>query len=115
MLRRIEDILKEAEAENNVLGADEYLRQSYSSCKPTPEFTRLKEAQYLGYFSEQYNKVNSPTLAWARRNDAGTGHADFSVYDQSKVYLSDIEITALFSTPGVKDPRGYKDFSPFPA
>jgi hypothetical protein len=71
MLRRIEDILKEAKAENDALGADAYLRQSYSSCKPTPEFTRLKEAQYLGYFSEQYNKVNSPTLAWTRRNDAG--------------------------------------------
>jgi hypothetical protein len=113
MLRRIEDILKDADAET-ALEADDYLSKSYSSSKPTPEFTRLKEAKYLGYFAEQYNVTNSPTLAWARRNDAGSGHADFSVYDQNKVYLCDIELTALFSTPAVKDPRGYKDFSPFP-
>jgi hypothetical protein len=113
-LRRIEDVLSDAEVQNDAMGADEYLRQSYSSGKPTPDFTRLKEAKYLGYFAEQYNERNTPGLVWARRNEAGSDHADFSVYDDKKSYLCDLEITALFSTPTTKDPKGYEDFSPYP-
>ena len=107
-LRRIEDVLNDADAQNDAMGADEYLRQSYSSGQPTPEFTRLKEAKYLGYFAEQYNELNTPGLVWARRNEAGSGHADFSVYDDKKSYLCDLEITALFSTPTTKDPQGMR-------
>ncbi len=114
MLMTIEELWEVAEAENDAMGADEYVRRSYSSSKPTPDFTRLKEAKYLGCFAKQYNEVNSPTLVWARRNEAGSGHADFSVYDDNKSYACDLEITALFSTPTTKDPKGYEDFSPYP-
>jgi hypothetical protein len=36
-------MLGDAETPNDAVGVDEYLRQSYFSCKPTPEFTRLKK------------------------------------------------------------------------
>jgi hypothetical protein len=114
MLLRIEELWEAAEAKNDAMGADEYVKLSYSSGKPSPDFTELKEAQYLGHFARQYNEAHSPSLVWACRNEAGSNHSDFSVYDHTKFYLGDIEITALFSTPGVKDPRRYQDFSPFP-
>ncbi len=114
MLVRIKELLEASEAKNDAMGAAEYLKRSYASGKPSPDFTELKEAQYLGHFTEQYNQAHSPKLVWARRNMAGSDHADFSVYDENKSYLRDIEITALFSTPAVKVPRGYQDFSPFP-
>ena len=113
-LRKIDDIARDAEARNDAMGADEYLRQSYSSCKPTSEFTRLKEEQYLGFFVQQYNEGHGPALVWACHHDRGSGHADFSVYGGSKSYLWDIEVTALFSQPTTKNPKGYEDFSPYP-
>jgi hypothetical protein len=116
MLRRIEDLLRDAESENDAMGADEYLRRSYSSGQSTPEFTRLKEAKYLGYFAEQYNELKVPALVWARRNEAGSGHADFSVYDDNKSCLCDIEITALFTKPVRRKPQDPdpEDFEPYP-
>jgi hypothetical protein len=114
VLVRIEERCAEAEAKNEAMGAGEYLRCSYSSGKPSPDFTELKEAQYFCIFARQYNEVLSPKLVWVRRNQPGSGRADFTVYDENKCYLRDIEVTALFSTPAVKDPSGYQDFSPYP-
>jgi hypothetical protein len=109
------DILNNAQAENAAMGAIEYLRRSYSSySEATPELTRLKEDQYLGYFAAQYNERNAPALVWARRNAAGSGYADFSVYDEGKSHLCDIEVTALFTRPSVKKPKSYLDYSPYP-
>lgn len=114
VLRLIEELRKEAESENDAMGASEYIRRCYSSSyEPTPEFTRLKERQYLGEYARQYNERFAPALIWARENDRGTGHADFSVYARNQSYLCDIEMTALFTKPVSSKPRGYEDYSPY--
>jgi len=115
VVRLIEELRKEAETENDAIGATEYLRRCYSSAyERTPEFTRLKERQYLGEFTRQYNERFAPALIWARENERGTGHADFSAYDRNQKYLCDIEMTALFTTPLMSKPQGYEDYSPYP-
>lgn len=75
----------------------------------------MQERKYLGCFAEQYNEIHKPALAWVCQHERGSGHADFSAYDENQSYLCDIEITALFTNPAKKDPQDYEDYSPYPA
>lgn len=114
MLTTIHHLWEAAEKENAAMGADEYVRQSYAP-NPTSDFKRLQERKYLGCFAKQYNQAGySPQLIWAFQNERGSGHADFSVYDENKAYLCDIEVTALFTEPAKKDPQDYEDYAPHP-
>lgn len=112
-LRKIDDILRDAEAQMDVMGAQTVVDRLYSGVS-TPDFTRLKEEWEFGFFVQEYNKLHAPALVWACRNQPGTNHADFSVYAADKSYLWDIEVTGLFSKPATKTPKGYEDFSPYP-
>lgn len=114
-VRKIDDMLRDAEAQMDAMGAETFVGRLYSGVStPDPEFTRLKEEWELGFFVQQYNRLHSPALVWACHNQPGTNHADFSVYAADKSYLWDIEVTALFSTPTTEHPKGYEDFSPYP-
>lgn len=114
-LRKIDDILRDAETQMDRLGADAFVNRLYSPASMSdPDFTRLKEEWELGFFAQEYNKRHTPTLVWACRNEPRTNHADFSVYTADKSYLCDIEVTALFSKPTTKNPQSYEDFSPYP-
>ncbi len=97
----------------DAMGAETFVDRLYSGVS-TPDFTRLKEEWELGFFVQHYNRLHSPALVWACRNQPGTNHADFSVYAADTSYLWDIEVTALFSKPTTKNPKGYEDFSPYP-
>jgi hypothetical protein len=111
MLTTIDELWEAAEKE---MGADEYVRQSYAP-EPSSDFKRLQERKYLGCFAKQYNEGGrAPALVWACQHERGSRHADFSVYDESKRYLCDIEITALFTKPANKNPQDYEDYSPYP-
>jgi len=114
MLITIDHLWEAAERENAAMGADEYLQQSYAP-KPSNDFKRLQERKYLGCFAKQYNQVgHTPAIVWACQHERGSGHADFSVYDENKRYLWDIEITALFTKPAKKNPQDYEDYTPYP-
>lgn|SRR5579875_856464 len=74
MLKKIEDLFRCADAENDKMGAEEYLKRSYSSGKSSPDFTELKEAQYLGSFYGTIQpgafskaRLGSPEQAWIGR------------------------------------------------
>lgn len=106
-------MLRDAEVQMDAMGAETFVDRLYSGVS-TPDFTHLKEEWELGFFVQQYNRLHSPALIWASRNQAGTNHADFSVYTADRSYLWDIEVTALFPKPTTKNPKGYQDFSPYP-
>ena len=78
------------------MGSEEFVRRLHSGpTSRTKNFTRLKEALELGYFTELYNATgNGPKLVWARANARGSGHADFTVWDQNKRWSRDLELTS---------------------
>ncbi len=112
-MRKIDDILRDAEAQMDAMGAETVVDCLYSR-ESTPDFIRVKEEWELGFFVQEYNKLHTPALVWAYRNQPGTNNADFSVHTADKSYLWDIELTALFSKPTIKNPQSYEDFSPYP-
>ncbi|MGH7870969.1 MAG: hypothetical protein ACREQO_01985 [Candidatus Binatia bacterium] len=112
-MQKIDDILREAEAHMDAMGAQPFVDQLYSGTR-TEQLTRLKENWELGSFVQRYNKMYSPALVWAYHNQRKTGHADFSIYAADKSYLWDIEVTALFPKPTTKNPKSYDDFSAYP-
>lgn len=114
MLYMIKKMFDDAQAVVDKMGSERFLRQLYSESKPTPQFTRLKEKLLLGFFAEQYNRQHSPQLLWAYHHAPRTNRADFSIYGENQAYLCDIEMTAVFSKPPTKNPKEYKDYSPFP-
>jgi hypothetical protein len=111
---RIEDLFSAAERRMEEIGAAAFVERLYSG-RDDPELTRIKEDWILGAFTIRYNATRSPSLVYARRNAAGTDHADFSVYGTDCSMICDIEVTGLWLKPTVDEPQGYEDYSPYPA
>lgn len=112
-MQKIEDMLRDAETQREAMGADNFHERLYSRAS-TPDFLCLKEEFYLGYFAQEYNKSYLPELVWACHHPPRSSRADFSVYASNQTHLCDIEVTAIFSKPKTKNPKGYEDYSPFP-
>lgn len=111
---RIEDIYRNAERQIDAMGSEEFIRNRLYSGRSTAQLTQLKEDWLLGRFADFYNKGNSPTLVSAVRHLPGTKRADFSVSDEHKIYVCDLEVTAIFPKPTTKNPKGIADFVPYP-
>lgn len=111
-LRKIEDMLHNAEAQMDEIGASTLIDRFYSG-KPTLELTRLKEQWILGLFATRFNKYHTTQLTWALHHPPNTKKADFSVYGRDRSVICDIEVTSIWSKPTVKNPKGYEDFSPY--
>jgi len=112
-LRRIQDMLHDAEAQMKKAGAPAMVEQFYSRPR-TAELTSLKEEWTMGSFAARFNRYHTPELIWARHNPANIKRADFSVYGSDCSLLCDVEITSLWSTPTAPNPKAYEDFSPYP-
>jgi hypothetical protein len=111
---RIEDLFSAAERRMEEIGAAAFVQRLYSG-RDDPELTGIKEDWILGAFTVRYNATRSSRLVYARRNAAGTGHADFSVYGADCSMICDVEVTGLWLKPTVDQPQGYEDYSPYPA
>jgi len=115
MLRKIKDIYANAERQIDAMGGSQnFINRLYSGSPSTARLTQLKEGWIIGRFAALYNETESPTLVWAARHLPATKRADFSVYDERKVYLCDVEVTAIFPKPSTKSPHGIGDFVPYP-
>jgi hypothetical protein len=112
-MRNIKEMLDEAEAQMQEAAASTMIARFYSDSRNS-ELTSLKEEWTLGSFAIRFNEYYTPELVWARHNAKKTKRADFSVYGADLSFLCDIEVTGLWSTPKIKNPQKYEDFSPYP-
>jgi len=92
----IADILAEAEAAIEALGGSRAFVDAIHRREKDPSLTPLKEALALGQFAQLYNQRNTPKLTYARANPAGSGGADFTVWDETESWNRDLELTSVW-------------------
>ncbi len=63
------------------------------------ELKKVKEGLELGGFALKYNDGNKPQLMYAVRNPARSGHADYTVFDENRGLLCDLELTSVWERP----------------
>jgi hypothetical protein len=92
----IADILAEAEAAIEAMGGSRAFVDAVHQRKKDPSLTPLKEALALRQFAQLYNQSNTPKLTYARGNPAGSGGADFTVWDEAESWNRDLELTSVW-------------------
>ena len=97
-MRLISEIYQEAEQLAEGLGHG-FLERLYS-CEPvSAEFKEIKEGLQLGGFALRYNDCNKPKLIYAVRNPDHSGHADYTVFDDDRGLVCDLELTSVWERP----------------
>jgi hypothetical protein len=93
--KTIVDILAEAEAAVDAMGSRAFVDAIHRGDK-TASLIELKEALALGQFAQLYNQENTPKLTFARANPAGSGGADFTVWDETESWSRNLELTSVW-------------------
>ncbi len=92
----IDDIRAQAEAAIDAMGGSRAFVDALHKGSETEALTRLKEDLALVQFFEIYNRTNSPKLKCAARNPAGPDRADFTIWDESREWSRDMELTSVW-------------------
>ncbi len=97
-MRLISEIYEEANQLADGMG-HEFLQKLYSDESVSEEFKEIKEGLDLGAFALKYNDGNAPKLMYAVRNPRRSGHADYTVFDQNRELVCDLELTSVWERP----------------
>ena len=93
--KKIVDILAEADAAIDAMGLNAFLDAIHRDDQGAA-LIALKEKLALGQFAELYNQNNTPHLTYAQPNPTRSGHADFTVWNETQSWSRDLEITSLW-------------------
>lgn len=99
VMKLISEIYEEAKRLANRMGSG-FLKRLYSDEKvDDDELKEIKEGLELGGFALKYNDGNEPKLMFAVRNPAQSGHADYTVFDEKRGLVCDLELTSVWERP----------------
>jgi hypothetical protein len=97
-MRLISEIYESAKQLADGMG-HEFLEKLYSDEPVSEELKEIKEGLELGAFAVKYNDDNEPKLMYAIRNPRGSAHADYTVFDQNRNLVCDLELTSVWERP----------------
>jgi hypothetical protein len=97
----IEDICAKAETDIEEMGGPLAFFNAVHRCDNPPflfdHLMQIKEALQLGQFAQLYNQTNIPKLIYACKHPPHSGHADFTVWDETQSWKRDLELTAVWA------------------